>query len=224
MNLSTLTHGEAWMTPEELDLNRAFIRATTEYLATRNVQETPLITLRVNDVIVTWLLARRLETALTPPEGEPAPCPTLAQAGAIGKCRDRLRRAIKELEACCPRNTAPSGPSLTNPFFEFYKPAQSTTPPIENSNPDTTKSIPRESGTGVPPVMAPENASKPETTKSIPRESGTGVSPVMAPRPGPSNPTTKPQPKTAPHNATNTFSPLVLTWKDRERPPLGWRT
>ena len=200
MNLTTLTHGEPWMTPEELDLNLAFIRATTEYLATRNVQETPLIALRVNDVIVTWLLARRLETALTPPEGEPAPCPTLAQAGAIGKCRDRLRRAMKELEASCPRNTTPSGPSLTNPFFEFVKPAQATTPPIENNN------APCRNETAIPAA-----ANNPETTKNIPEERGTGVPPVIAPKPDAGTPTAKREPGLSPAVAPNADAPSPTT-------------
>jgi hypothetical protein len=165
MNLTTLAHGEPWMTPQEHDLNREFIRATIDYLASRNVPESPLITLRVNDVIVTWLLARRLETALTPPEDGTTPCPTLAQAGAIGKCRDRLRRALKELEACCPRNTGPNGPGLTDRMGAII-------------NPDTTKNTPKESGSGVPPVIAPEPGA------STPRESGTGVPPVIPPDPG----------------------------------------
>lgn len=115
MNQSTLAQGEPWMTPEERTLNHDFIQSTTQLLATRGVPESPLILLRINDVIVTWILARRLESALTPAPGKPAPCPTIAQAGAIGKCRDRLRRAMKELETCCPKGDTPIGITFPQP-------------------------------------------------------------------------------------------------------------
>ena len=112
MNLTTLTQGEPWMTPEERQLNLAFIQSATEFLATRNVQETPLIALRVNDVIVTWLLARRLETALTPTESGAAPCPTLAQAGAITRSYSQrwlLARAVFPMWCIRPAVKATSG-------------------------------------------------------------------------------------------------------------------
>ena len=126
--LNTLTQDQPWMTPQERDLNHEFIQSTTELLATRGVPETPLILLRVNDVIATWLLARRLESALAPKPGEPAPCPTPAQAGAIGKCRDRLRRAIKELEACCARDAAPisQGQSYIEKMHEAVRVVRAT--------------------------------------------------------------------------------------------------
>ena len=110
--LTTLTQNEPWMTQQERDLNQTLVSAIAKQLATAGVPENPLVALRVNDIASTWLLARRLESALTPAEGEPPPCPTPAQAGAIGKCRDRLRRAMKELEACCPRDAAPARQGL----------------------------------------------------------------------------------------------------------------
>ena len=120
MNLITFAQGEPWMTPSELNLNREFIRATAEYLAAAGVTETALVALRVNDVASTWLLARRLESGLAPREGEAPPCPTPAQAGAIGKCRERLRKAIKELEACCPRTGAPKTLGLIERMHQVH--------------------------------------------------------------------------------------------------------
>ena len=132
MNLITLSQDEPWMTPEERDLNRNFNQATTELLAARGVPVTPLIMLRVNDVIATWLLARRLESALAPKPGKPAPCPTPAQAGAIGKCRDRLRRAMKDLEACCARDAVPTGPDLPERMQHAAQPHAEPAHPNEN--------------------------------------------------------------------------------------------
>lgn len=114
MTLTTLTSGEPWMTPQERELNHEFIRGTAEVLATLEIHETPLVTLRVNDIVSTWLLARRLESILAPTEDDPAPCPSPAQAGAIGKCRERLRRAIKELDQWC----AQTGKSAPHGFVE----------------------------------------------------------------------------------------------------------
>ena len=137
MNPTTLSQDEPWMTPEERDLNREFNQSTTELLAARGVPVTPLIMLRVNDVIATWLLARRLESALAPKPGEPAPCPSAAQAGAIGKCRDRLRRAMKELEACCARDAVPTGPDLPERMHQAAQRHAEPAPPDENVNTET---------------------------------------------------------------------------------------
>jgi hypothetical protein len=128
MNLNTLTQGEPWMTPQERNINHHLIGALAQFLADAGVPETALIALRVNDLAVTWLLARRLESALAPAEGESASCPTPAQANAIGRCRDRLRRAIKELEACCPRNTTPArqGPGLIEQMHEAVRVVRAT--------------------------------------------------------------------------------------------------
>lgn len=139
MNLNTLAQGESWMTPEERGLNRVFVHATAVFLADRGVPETPLILIRVNDIIATWLLARRLESALAPKPGAPAPCPTPAQAGAIGKCRDRLRRAMKDLEACCPRDTAPVGKGLFERLQEVTEGYSERKPASGNDNHNDTQ-------------------------------------------------------------------------------------
>jgi len=108
MTQDTLTQGEPWMTPQERDFNQDLIRAIAKHLEATGVPESALVALRVNDIASTWLLARRLESALAPREGQPAPCPTPAQADAIGKCRERLRKAIKELEEYRAKTGAPA--------------------------------------------------------------------------------------------------------------------
>ena len=121
MTLTTLTDGEPWMTPEERELNHGLIRGIADFLAAGGVPESALVALRINEIAVTWLLARRLESALAPAEGEPPPCPTPAQAGAIGKCRERLRKAIKELETCCPKTGAPVRQGLADQMHQIIQ-------------------------------------------------------------------------------------------------------
>lgn len=108
MNLSTLARGERWMTPAEKRLNRRFVTRVARQLRARGVADSPMLCLRIGDVAVTWILARRLEAALSPDPAAPSPAAaTPAQADAVGKNRERLRKAIKELEEFCERNGAP---------------------------------------------------------------------------------------------------------------------
>ena len=215
MNQSTLSQGESWMTPEERHLNHQFVQSTTQHLATRGVPENPLILLRINDVIVTWLLARRLESALTPEPGEPAPCPTIAQAGAIGKCRDRLRRAMKELEACCPSGATPIGIALPQ---QQHRSAQQPTAPAPQAkqinqhelpaNETETKADTSTQTPAQPPTTVEYPSQNTEETESTPtspfpaRETETEANtttptPIQPPAPPPrrQKPTKKPRKK-----------------------------
>lgn len=160
MTLTTLTHGEPWMTSQEHDLNRDLIRAIAEFLAAAGVPETALVALRVNDVAATWLLVRRLETVLTPAQGEPAPCPTSAQADAIGKCRERLRRAIKELEECCARTGTPVRQGLVEHMHQTIQKVEAPGPVNEsagngNGSQKTESHAPEPSGNPNPAKNAP---------------------------------------------------------------------
>lgn len=110
MKLAALTRGETWMTPEEAELNAGFIQGIGKLLQARGVAENPLLVLRVNDVVISWLLTRRLEEALSEeaPEATPnATQTTPARADAIGKSRERLRKSIKDLEDYCARAGTP---------------------------------------------------------------------------------------------------------------------
>ena len=100
----------AWMTDEERLAMKRFMASVRRLFKARNVQESPLLTLRVVDVGVHYLLARRLETALSPrvdDEGAAVLEISGALADQIGKTRERLRKAIRELEDACARLGAP---------------------------------------------------------------------------------------------------------------------
>jgi len=186
MNTNTLSQGEPWMTPEERQLNHDFVHTTTEHLAARGVPETPLLLIRINDVIATWLLARRLEAALTPEPGEPAPCPTPAQAGAIGKCRDRLRRAMKELEACCPPDATPVAGDLLHQQPQPAKQTAAPAPPAESAHETATcpDEVAREATATTPTQRCPENAeTNPAPTAAIPPQHAAPIDVPPAPSP-----------------------------------------
>lgn len=131
MKLTTLARGEHWMDPTEFDLNRKLVRGIAKLLKARGVAENPLLALRVNEVAVTWLVSRRVEAGLAPEDDtSAAPRTSPAQAEAIGKARERLRKAIRELEEYCERAGTPIDQGLAdlmkpviqqiqgpNPFF-----------------------------------------------------------------------------------------------------------
>ncbi len=118
MELSTLARGETWMNEEESALNRQFVQGVGELLHDRGVVLNPLLTLRINDVLVSWLLVRRMERNLAEVDSSAelpeAPQTTPAQADAIGKSRERLRKSIKDLEDYCARAGTPIDTGLAD--------------------------------------------------------------------------------------------------------------
>ncbi len=101
---------EGWMTEKERRMMRRFMAAIRRLFKARGVQETPLLAIRVIDVGIHSLLARRLELGLMPTvkeNGEVALDVTGAMADHIGKTRERLRKAVRELEDACTRLGAP---------------------------------------------------------------------------------------------------------------------
>jgi hypothetical protein len=128
MKMTILALGEAWMSADEAELNRQFVRGVGKLLEERGVVENPLLVLRVSDIVVSWLLARRMEAGLEGgPEGEAART-TSAQAEAIGKSRERLRKAIKELEEYCERAGTPIDRGLADLMKPVIQQIQGTSP------------------------------------------------------------------------------------------------
>ena len=171
----TLTQGEPWMTPHERDLNQDLIRAIAGYLKTAGVPENPLVALRVNDIASTWLLARRLESALAPADGGPAPCPTPAQANAIGRCRERLRKAIKELEEYAAKNGAPAPQGLVEQMHDAVRIVRATgrstdnlTPINPNGDPEIENQTTEKPGKPNPKNNAPEKPGSPNPADNAP--------------------------------------------------------
>lgn len=128
MKMTILASGETWMDGNELALNRALVGGLTEQLAARGVAENPLLVLRVEDIALSWLLARRMEANLGPEENGQRPRTSAAQADAIGKSRERLRKAIKELEEYCERAGTPIDTGLADRMKPVIQQVQGTRP------------------------------------------------------------------------------------------------
>jgi hypothetical protein len=117
MTFADMRQGELWMTEEERQRQRRFAGVMKKFLKHHGVADSPLLCLRVNDVAMQWLLVRRLENSLAetshPPEGELPLVPTTL-ADHIGKGRERLRKAIRELEDACARLGTPIDSGLAD--------------------------------------------------------------------------------------------------------------
>jgi hypothetical protein len=132
MKLRSLAQGEAWMSEEETKLNREFVAGVKKVLRNRGVVENPLLALRVNDVVVSWLLVRRMELSLAEPEAPEGALPTTpAQVDAIGKSRERLRKSIKDLEDYCTRAGTPTDTGLADVMKPVIQRVQGASPFIE---------------------------------------------------------------------------------------------
>jgi len=129
MELMMLAEGEAWMNDEERRLNGQFVVGVRALLESRGVTENPLLALRVNDVVVSWLLVRRMEARLGE-EGDPeaGERTTPAAADAIGKSRERLRKSIKDLEDYCARAGTPIDTGLADVMKPVIQQVQGTRP------------------------------------------------------------------------------------------------
>ena len=128
MNMTTLALGETWMSAEEAELNRQFMQGMEKVLKDRDVAENPLLVLRINDIVVSWLLARRMEESLGPDDQGQTTRTSAAQADAIGKSRERLRKAIKELEEYCDRAGTPIDTGLADLMKPVIQQIQGTKP------------------------------------------------------------------------------------------------
>ena len=128
MKMTTLALGETWMSVDELALNRQLVDGVKELLKNRGVAENPLLVLRVDDIAVSWLLTRRMEASLGPGEDGQTPRTSAAQADAIGKGRERLRKSIKELEEYCERAGTPIDTGLADLMKPVIQRVQGTSP------------------------------------------------------------------------------------------------
>lgn len=110
MDEKDLRRGATWMTGTELRRYRRFVRALEEHCATHGVAWTPLLGVRLRDVVVCHLLLLRVEAMLLPEDGleaDPKATTPTAVAEAIGKAQERGRKAMRELEDYCVKAGAP---------------------------------------------------------------------------------------------------------------------
>jgi len=123
MPMRAIERGESWMTEEERLLIRKFTRSLRALLSSRGVEETPLAALRMADVAIHLLLAKRLETALTPGADMQAATPgiTGTLAEQVSKGRERLRKAVRELEDACARVGKPLDKGLAEEMLPLVR-------------------------------------------------------------------------------------------------------
>lgn len=110
MNLRELARGEPWMTEEEQRLNRRFVRGMRALFEEHGVGDSPLLALRVGDVAVSYVLVRRLEALLDGNEGETPD----AVVEKVSRARERMRKAMKELEEACAKQGTPIDTGLAD--------------------------------------------------------------------------------------------------------------
>jgi hypothetical protein len=108
MTLRQLVQAD-WMTPDEKKLAKWFVNHLARLFRERGVPQNPLLVVRLNDALVSYLLARRAESLLgfgQAEDGTAIPPPPAAY-DLVGKAHERLRRATRELEDFCARAGKP---------------------------------------------------------------------------------------------------------------------
>jgi hypothetical protein len=116
MGLRELALGAPWMSDKEHIVAKKFVAGLRRFFKQRGVAENPLIVLRVEDLCFSLLLARRAEEAL-PTENEITKKTSERTPSAIevaGRARERLRKAMKELEEACAKLGTPVDTGLAD--------------------------------------------------------------------------------------------------------------
>ncbi len=113
MDFKTLSAGAPWMSDEDRATHQRMLTALRRFFHRMGVKETPLLALHAADLTATALLVARMERELAGfAAGETTPNQDtreadarlralIALADAIGKARERMRKAMKELEDYC---------------------------------------------------------------------------------------------------------------------------
>jgi hypothetical protein len=99
MTLRQLVQAD-WMTPDEKKLAKWFVNHLARLFRERGVPQNPLLVVRLNDALVSYLLARRAESLLgfgQAEDGTAIPPPPAAY-DLVGKAHERLARAGKPID------------------------------------------------------------------------------------------------------------------------------
>jgi hypothetical protein len=137
MDTKEACRGEPWMTKGEKKAVAKFLKRMQKLFRQRNVAETPLLAMRLNDVIVSFLLTRRAEQELATDPLEPGQLHKILDT--TGKIRERLRRSMKDLEDACANAGTPIEPGLADRMKPLILRAQGLEdfPHATPSNPPT---------------------------------------------------------------------------------------
>ena len=148
MTLNDLICGEPWMDPEEHESAAELVRSIQQSFIDRQIPETPFLVLRVQDFLLHHTLCRRLERSLIPDPAAVPPVTVLPSlAEHIGKARDRMRKALKELEDAAAKLAPPplpANPSAAKLTMGNGLPAAKTANPLDD--PDFCQAIIEKAG------------------------------------------------------------------------------
>jgi len=130
----------------ERRLARRFVRGMGTVFSDHGVADTPLLSLRVNDVLVSYVLVRRLEAGLFlgGAEDEGDERATAAVVEAVSRARERMRKAMKELEEAC----AKAGTPIDTGLADLVKPMLKAATGLAEEA--TTRGVPAPAGTQLP--------------------------------------------------------------------------
>ena len=133
---------EGLVSREDVPIVSAMTHSIERMLEEHGVAMTPLVALRAEDVFVSWLVARRIEADLcaagifiaAPRSRTRASCEEPAPAmpaqnltpaiEAAGKARERMRKAMKELEETCEKMGTPIDKGLADIMRPILKKAE----------------------------------------------------------------------------------------------------
>ncbi|HOZ48071.1 MAG TPA: hypothetical protein PLO37_21050 [Candidatus Hydrogenedentes bacterium] len=116
-----------WFTDAERALAEALVGDFAELFGQCGVAETASLKMRTEDVIVSYLHVRRVEHLLAPSVVEAATATTANEERVIdaaGRARERLRKAMKELEDYCTRAGAPIDQGIAGLMKPILKKAE----------------------------------------------------------------------------------------------------
>ncbi len=180
MNLEKLAQPAAWMNPEERHTAAALIAAFQRLFTERGVPENPFIALRLQDCLVHYTLCRRLENGLLAGSGDITP----AEAAQIGRVRDRLRRALKDLEDTA-KKLAPPAESSSKTSRKGVPPETPAVTPLDPQKEVQNPTAPPPVSPTRPTGPAGPTSPIPTTTPAIAIERPTPQPVIHIPRPEP---------------------------------------
>lgn len=207
MSLKDLARPEPWMDQEERQTAATLIAAFQQHFADRDIPENPFLTLRLQDCLLHYTLCRRLENAILADSREI----TAAEAAHIGKARERLRKALKDLEDTAKRLTPPAEPfpnsaETGNRSTKRHpeSPKSPETPAPATSKADT---LPQNENPAVSPPLPPIGPISP--IRPI------GPIPLPTPPPNPIHPAEHPRP--TPQPVIHVPRPVPLAHQQQRR-------
>ena len=124
------------LTPTQRAVADHLVQDMETLLDAHGVAPTPLVVLRVHDVLVSLLVTLQLERYVgekgAASSGDDAKCAVLPEVESAAKARERLRKAMKELEDACARAGTPIDQGLADEVKPLLKQAEGITDDPKN--------------------------------------------------------------------------------------------